>query len=87
MESLDAIILKAVRYSETFVQESTRQNRRISLLDVVGRPAWRFFRSYLLRLGFLDGRQGYYVAFITAIYTFLRYAKAYEAQRNQAAAL
>ena len=82
MESLDAIILKAIRYSDTFIQETRRQNRRISRLDVFGRPAWRFFRSYLIRLGFLDGRQGYYVAFITAIYTFLRYAKAYEAQQN-----
>jgi glycosyltransferase involved in cell wall biosynthesis len=82
IESLDAVILKALRYSDTFVQESTRQNRQISRFDVFGRPAWRFLRSYLIRRGFLDGRQGYYVAFVTALYTFLRYSKAYEAQQQ-----
>jgi hypothetical protein len=37
-------------------------------------------RAYFLKLGFLDGWQGYTIAWLTAFYTFLRYAKAREAQ-------
>jgi hypothetical protein len=50
------------------------------------RPAWRFVRAYLLRLGFLDGWQGYTIAWLTAFYTFLRYAKARQEQAAASAA-
>ncbi|MEI6467415.1 MAG: glycosyltransferase [Verrucomicrobiota bacterium] len=36
---------------------------------------WRFLRCYFLRLGFLDGWQGYYIAWMTSFYTATRYAK------------
>ena len=84
VESFDAIIQKALRYSESFALQAKHENRRVSRFDVFARPLWRFLRSYFFRLGFLDGRQGYYVACFTAIYTFLRYSKAYEAQQNSA---
>jgi hypothetical protein len=47
---------------------------------LVVRPTWRFARSYFLRLGFLDGWQGYYIAWMTAFQTATRYAKVREAQ-------
>ncbi len=48
------------------------------------RPLWRFVRSYALRLGFLDGWQGYYIAWMTAFYTATRYAKVLEARQDTA---
>ena len=33
-------------------------NKRAGVVDLVLRPFWRFFRGYILRLGFLDGRAG-----------------------------
>lgn len=42
------------------------------------RAAWRFFRSYFLRLGFLDGFPGLFVAATAAYSCFIRYARLYE---------
>lgn len=38
-------------------------------------PAWAFFKSYFLRLGFLDGFNGLMIAYQTANITFLKYSK------------
>ena len=37
-----------------------------------------FFRNYFLKLGFLDGIEGYWIARMTAYYTFLKYARLHE---------
>jgi hypothetical protein len=42
------------------------------------RPPFRFFRSYVLDRGFLEGFAGFYVALTTAVYVFLKYAKLWE---------
>jgi len=39
-------------------------------------------RGYILRGGFLDGWQGFAIAWMSAFYTFLRYARARETQRK-----
>jgi len=39
-------------------------------------PAWTFFKSYIVQRGFLDGPEGLAIAYMAAIYTFLKYAKA-----------
>jgi len=69
-----------VAYADAFVRECSDQCRRITFVDLLVRPAWRFVRAYFFKLGFLDGWQGYTIAWMTAFYTFLRYAKAREAQ-------
>ena len=79
METLDDQVRKAVAYADIFARECEAQQRRIGLANVVLRPCWRFLRAYFLKLGFLDGRQGYVIAKMTAFYTFLRYLKAHEA--------
>jgi glycosyltransferase involved in cell wall biosynthesis len=38
-------------------------------------PAWTFFKSYVIKRGFLDGPQGLAIAWMGALYTFLKYAK------------
>ena len=39
-------------------------------------PPWTFFRSYIVQRGFLDGFEGLAIAWMAALYTFLKYAKA-----------
>ena len=76
METFDHQITKTIAYADDFVRHTNAGGRRITQLDLLVRPTWRFVRAYLLRLGFLDGWQGYSIAWMTAFYTFLRYAKA-----------
>ncbi len=81
-ESIDRQIAKIAPYSDDFVQDYIAKNKHVSALDLVGRPFWRFFRSYILRRGFLDGRPGLYIASLTAFSTLTRYMKVLEARQK-----
>jgi glycosyltransferase involved in cell wall biosynthesis len=83
MTSLDHQISKTIAYADEFVVQCEKKSRQITFLDLSFRPFYRFIRSYIFRLGFLDGWQGYSIAWMTAFYTFLRYAKAREVQEKR----
>jgi glycosyltransferase involved in cell wall biosynthesis len=83
MESLNHQITKTVKYADDFARHCAAEKKTVSFLDLLVRPVWRFWRGYLFRLGFLDGWQGFSIAWLTAFYTFLRYARAREAQLPQ----
>jgi tRNA A-37 threonylcarbamoyl transferase component Bud32 len=48
---------------------------------LVGEPAWRFVRAYLVRRACLEGLPGLFVALTDAFYTFLRFARLRERAR------
>ncbi len=79
-ETLDQQLAKILRFSSGFVQDATANRQSAGWKDVVLRPAWRLVRAYFIRLGFLDGWQGGYIAWMTAFYTATRYAKVRVAQ-------
>jgi glycosyltransferase involved in cell wall biosynthesis len=72
-------IPKISAYSLDFARDAIGRGASASVLDLAFRPGWRFFRSYILRLGFLDGWQGYYIAWMTAFYATTRYCMVREA--------
>jgi glycosyltransferase involved in cell wall biosynthesis len=82
-DSIDAQIKKISMYSEAFSRETHVRGRGASAFDLFFRPSWRFVRCYFFRLGFLDGWQGAYIAWMTAFYTATRYAKVRAAQENK----
>ncbi len=45
-------------------------------------PGFAFFSNYILKRGFLDGKEGYLIAKMTAFYTFLKYQRLYELHHN-----
>jgi len=47
------------------------------------RPAVRFFRSYIVKRGFMEGFAGFYVALTAAVYVFLKYAKLWELESKE----
>ncbi len=84
MESLEHQTRKTLKYADEFVRLCAEQGQTAGFLDLLMRPVWRFWRAYLFRLGFLDGWQGFAIAWMTAFYTFLRYARVREAQVQKA---
>lgn len=38
-------------------------------------PAWAFIKGYIIKLGFLDGKEGFMIARFTAIQSYLKYHK------------
>ncbi len=66
------------RYTSLAAREVTARGKAVTLMRLAVDPAWTFFRTYILQRGFLDGRQGLAIAWMAALYTFLKYAKACE---------
>jgi glycosyltransferase involved in cell wall biosynthesis len=79
-ETFNHQIRKTVAYADDFARHCAEQQKRVHFSDLLVRPTWRFLRAYVLKLGFMDGWQGYSIAWLTAFYTFLRYARAREEQ-------
>lgn len=49
--------------------------KRATVMKLVTRPPFQFFKDYFLKLGILDGRYGFVICFINALYVLLKYAK------------
>jgi glycosyltransferase involved in cell wall biosynthesis len=56
-------------------------HRRFSVANIVFRPTATFIYNYILRLGFLDGREGLLLHLYHAVYVSWKYAKAWELAR------
>ena len=74
-ETIDRQIAKMCSYSEDFLRDALARGRTANWFDLAARPAWRFARTYFFRLGFFDGWQGIYIAWMAAFYTATRYVK------------
>ena len=79
--SLAHCLAKTHRYAEQAAQARFAAGERSGALQIVARPAWRFARAYLLRLGFLDGAAGAAVAWLRASEAFAREARLWELSR------
>jgi glycosyltransferase involved in cell wall biosynthesis len=82
-DSIDQQISKIAPYSGDFVRHRQQNGRSAGMADLALRPAWRFLRAYVLRRGFLDGWQGFYIASLTSFSTLTRYVKVLEAEKKQ----
>jgi glycosyltransferase involved in cell wall biosynthesis len=61
---------------------ATARPAGFSVIDIVIRPRLTFFYNYLLRGGFLDGREGLLLHLYHANYVSWKYAKAWERSRS-----
>jgi glycosyltransferase involved in cell wall biosynthesis len=80
--SMEHWVARLNRYSTIAARGLHEQGRRAGLATLIFRPAFRFVRMYLLRLGFLDGAAGFQLARLEAFGVFLKYAKLRELERQ-----
>lgn len=71
------------RYSTAGAEMLVASGRRVSFFTGIVRGFWSFFRTYILRAGFLDGREGFLLAVANAEGTYYRYMKAWLAGRRR----
>jgi glycosyltransferase involved in cell wall biosynthesis len=81
--TLASHVAKINPFADLFVRQQQERGTRFSAATALFRPAWRFFRAYVLRRGFLDGFPGLYIAWATAFGTFVRYSRLYEAENRR----
>lgn len=78
VNSLAQLRAKTERYSSLFAENKFRGGQSASPLKRWGSPAFRFITDYVLKGGFLDGRAGWFIAWESARYTYLKYRKLHE---------
>jgi len=81
--NIDDHIQRINRFTSISSRELKKEGGRWRLSDALLRPPVRFFRSYILKRGFLEGFAGFYVALTAAVYVFLKYAKLWELELEE----
>ena len=77
-ESLDKIQL----YSEIYSRKNV-DKKSSSISTIMIHSVFAFFKSYIIKRGFLDGYEGLAVAVSVANHTYYKYAKLYEATKKK----
>lgn len=72
---LDQMTLKMNLYSTASARDLHARGRSASIWTALLHGSWAFFRTYVLRAGFLDGREGLMLAIANAEGSYYRYAK------------
>ncbi|MGV8927435.1 MAG: glycosyltransferase family 2 protein [Ewingella sp.] len=65
---------KQLNYAEAWAKQRHQQGRRCSFFSIISHTLGAFFKTWILRTGFLDGKQGLILAGVNAQYTFNKYA-------------
>ena len=73
---------KVEKYTDWGASQAHRDGKRAGALSILLRPLLRFFRMYVLRLGFLDGAEGAQLALLGAFSVYLKYSKLWELSRR-----
>jgi glycosyltransferase involved in cell wall biosynthesis len=80
---LEDALARMDRYSSLGAAILMASGRRVSFSSGIFHGIWTFLRTYILRLGFLDGREGFLLAVANAEGTYYRYMKAWLAGQRR----
>jgi glycosyltransferase involved in cell wall biosynthesis len=75
-ESLSAHLKSMDRYTTLAATQLIEQRTRVGWGHLLLDPAFTFWRTYFLKSGYKDGLEGLCIAYMAAMYNFLKYAKA-----------
>jgi len=74
-DNLATAISKMNNYSSLSAQMKFQQGKRGNLASAVFRGFWTFLKAYIFKRGFLDGRAGFILSWVTAEGSYYRYLK------------
>jgi glycosyltransferase involved in cell wall biosynthesis len=74
-EDFETVLRKLDAYSSAGARQRRGAGGRGGFGKALGRAAWAFFRTYVLRRGFLDGRAGFMIAVFNAETVYYRFLK------------
>lgn len=69
----DSYKLKMIHYGELKGQELALKGKKYSFLTQWGKVLFKFFKTYILRLGFLDGKEGFQLSYLQTLSVFETY--------------
>ncbi len=69
------VLSKTDAYSTASAQQAFAKGKRATVAGALGHGAWAFFRTYVIRAGFLDGAHGLALAISNAEASYYKYLK------------
>jgi glycosyltransferase involved in cell wall biosynthesis len=75
--NLDDVLEKLNRYSRGAAIDAAAKGSQSGLFKAIFKGFWAFFRTYFLRLGFIDGRIGLILALFNGQTTYYKYLRLY----------
>ncbi len=81
--SISDFLVKMERYSTLFATQN-RDQRKSSLGKAIWHSVGAFFKTYFIKLGFLDGAEGFLIASYNSHVAFYKYLKLEEMHANHA---
>jgi glycosyltransferase involved in cell wall biosynthesis len=85
--TLEDYFAKFNRYTSAAARDRIAAGRSVRWIDRFLAPPLRFFKTYVLQLGFLDGYPGFVLACLSFLYVFVRYTKMWQIQNAERIAL
>lgn len=64
---------KMITYGKLKANQDFKKNNQFNFVLLLLKPLWTFFRKYIIRFGFLDGKRGFILCYLNAIGTYERY--------------
>ena len=80
--TLEDYFSKFNRYTTEGALEYYKKGKKASIGQVVFNPMYKFIRMYIIRLGFLDGVEGFLLASTSSMYSMVKYFKLREIYKN-----
>lgn len=76
--SIEHYYTKFNNYTSLAASDLMNAGKTSGMSDLIIRPLFIFLKMYILRQGFLDGKEGFLLAVFSANYVFTKYAKHWE---------
>jgi len=69
-------------YTTLYAETAVKSGKKFSIWKLLFSPPLSFFRRYFLKLGFLDGFEGFVISVMSFYATFLKYLKLWEKSKK-----
>jgi glycosyltransferase involved in cell wall biosynthesis len=74
---------QAKKFASMAAKEANRKGKKSNLFLVLFAPVFKFLRDYIFKLGILDGKYGFMIAFISAKAKYWKYSELYRLQKSE----
>lgn len=78
----DRYFIKFNQYTTLMAKQMQEKGKKARFTDMVLRPGFAFFRFYILKCGWRDGKIGFIMAGMHGFYTMAKYVKLYYLQKE-----
>ena len=81
--TIEQYLEKWDRYTTLSAKDRAAKTKEVTLFHLAVKPAVRFLRHYIIKLGFLDGKVGFVVSYLSAVSVFMRNLKLWRLQQGE----